>query len=95
MEFFDFIDSISEDAFIFYNGHEFMVVFEKIDDYGSKSVDFTDIAPFIFNLPTQVRSGRFSGRYNSYLSDKKNFNFYRQGDETVDDFIKRAMENLQ
>ncbi|AUZ95189.1 hypothetical protein FDI40_gp430 [Agrobacterium phage Atu_ph07] len=95
MEFFDFIDAVSEDAFIFYDGHVFMVVFEKIDDYGSKSVDFTDIAPFVLNIPAQARSGRFSGRYGSYLSDKKNLNLYRQEGETVEAFLKRAMENLQ
>lgn len=94
MKFFEFIENMSSNGFIYYQDNTFSSVHEDefFEDCSSNNV--SDLIPFVVDIPLHIKTARFSQKHGSYL-------VYMVGDEiksilsyngeSINDFLKRAV----
>lgn len=93
MKFFEFLENLSDNGFLYYQDGNFTAVPDDDNVEEVESSDLSDIVPFVFELPYSARTARFSPRYGTYIVHKFNNNVIkstdRLPDEDIYDFLKR------
>lgn len=66
MKFFEFLERMSSNGFLYYQDNTFSSVHENeiFDDVSSHQL--SDIVPFVIDVPDHILTARFSPKYGTY-----------------------------